>query len=83
MKYTKFIGLDVHKDSIAVAVAKEGREAAESEGTQRDGSFVFRFTAKTGKQGDGSPFGTAVRGIMRPVSRGRPGPPSPAGCKKR
>jgi transposase len=33
MKYTKFVGLDVHKDSIAVAVAKEGREAAESLGT--------------------------------------------------
>lgn len=33
MKYTKFIGLDVHKETIAVAVAKEGREAAESVGT--------------------------------------------------
>jgi transposase len=33
MKYTKFIGLDVHKETIAVAVAKEGREAAESLGT--------------------------------------------------
>lgn len=33
MKYTTFVGLDVHKDTIAVAVAKEGREAAESLGT--------------------------------------------------
>ncbi|KUK63244.1 MAG: Uncharacterized protein XD84_2125 [Desulfotomaculum sp. 46_80] len=32
MKYTTFVGLDVHKDTIAVAVAKEGREAAESLG---------------------------------------------------
>ncbi|MFZ5649461.1 MAG: IS110 family transposase [Bacillota bacterium] len=33
MEYTTFVGLDVHKDTIAVAVAKEGREAAESLGT--------------------------------------------------
>jgi len=33
MKYTKFLGLDVHKDTVAVAVAKEGREVAESLGT--------------------------------------------------
>lgn len=33
MKYTTFVGLDVHKSSITVAVAKEGREAAESLGT--------------------------------------------------
>lgn len=33
MKYTTFVGLDVHKSNIAVAVAKEGREAAESLGT--------------------------------------------------
>lgn len=33
MKYTKFVGLDVHKDTIAVSVAQEGREAAESLGT--------------------------------------------------
>ena len=24
---TKFVGLDVHKDSIVIAVAEEGREA--------------------------------------------------------
>ena len=33
MKYTKFVGFDVHKETIAVAVAAEGREAAESLGT--------------------------------------------------
>lgn len=33
MKYTTFVGLDIHKDTIAVAVAKEGCEAAESIGS--------------------------------------------------
>jgi transposase len=33
MEYTTFVGLDVHKDSIAVAVARDGRGAAEFLGT--------------------------------------------------
>lgn len=33
MKYTTFVGLDVHKNTVTVAVAREGREAAESLGT--------------------------------------------------
>ena len=33
MKYTTFVGLDVHKDTIAVAVAREGWGDAESVGT--------------------------------------------------
>jgi len=33
MNCTTFVGLDIHKDTITVAVAKEGREAPESLGT--------------------------------------------------
>lgn len=33
MNYTTFVGLDVHKDSITVAIAKAGREEAENLGT--------------------------------------------------
>jgi len=33
MNYTMFVGFDVHKDSITVAVAKKGRDASESLGT--------------------------------------------------
>lgn len=33
MNYTTYVGLDVHKDSISVAIAKAGREEAESLGS--------------------------------------------------
>ncbi|MCL4442024.1 MAG: hypothetical protein M1609_15970 [Firmicutes bacterium] len=33
MNYTTFVGLDVHKDRISVAIARIGREEAENLGT--------------------------------------------------
>ncbi|CEP67356.1 Transposase, IS111A/IS1328/IS1533, N-terminal, partial [Moorella glycerini] len=33
MNYTTYVGLDVHKDSISVAIAKAGREEAENLGS--------------------------------------------------
>lgn len=41
MDYTTFVGFDVHKDTIAVAVAKEGNEEPMSLGNIRTGRIRY------------------------------------------
>jgi len=50
---SKYVGLDVHKETIAVAVAEEGRGAAESVGEiPNDPDAVVRLVHKLGPVDD-------------------------------
>ena len=56
---TKFVGLDVHKDSIVIAVAEEGREAARVVGTVPTTFKVFSsVVSRVGGQSQCDGFGS-------------------------
>ena len=52
MYNTIFVGLDVHKDTIAVAIAKAGREGAESLGIiSNDSTSIIKLVRRLEKKG--------------------------------
>ncbi len=57
INYTIFVGLDVHKDSISVAIAKSGRQDVETVGViNNDSTSVRKMVKRLEEKGGGAIF---------------------------
>jgi len=68
-KYPAYIGLDVHKQTIAVAVARVGRAAPESRG---EIGFCWTFLGQASNYGEKADRLASSRACTSQAEKGRP-----------